>query len=141
MTTKPRIKKKYYTVAEANAALPLLRSILRDITELAASLRDRDHRLTRLQTAGNVDRAHQEEIQHFTAEFESDQQRMKDYEQELRNLQVELKDYFTGLIDFPCWMDDREVFLCWRLGEPEVSHWHELDAGFAGRQKLPRINS
>ena len=51
-------------------------------------------------------------------------------------LDVELKDYFTGLIDFPCWMDDREVYLCWRLGEPEVAHWHELDAGFAGRQKL-----
>ena len=71
--------------------------------------------------------------------FESDQQRMQDYEQELRTLHIELKDYFTGLIDFPCWMDGREVFLCWRLGEPEVSHWHELDAGFAGRQKLPRI--
>ena len=49
---------------------------------------------------------------------------------------IELKDYFTGLIDFPCRMDGREVYLCWRLGEPEVGHWHELDAGFAGRQKL-----
>ena len=39
---------------------------------------------------------------------------------ELRQLGVELKDYFTGLIDFPCWMDGREVYLCWRLGEPEV---------------------
>ena len=33
-------------------------------------------------------------------------------------------------------MDDHEVYLCWRLGEPEVGHWHDLDAGFAGRQKL-----
>ncbi len=61
---------------------------------------------------------------------------MREYEQELRKLGVELKDYFTGLIDFPCWMDGREVYLCWQLGEPEVAHWHELDAGFAGRQKL-----
>jgi hypothetical protein len=139
MTTKRKIKKRYYTVAQANAALPLLRSILRDISELAASLQDRHQRLVHLQNAGRIDEAHHEEIQHIVSEFESDQEHMKDYEKELQSLNVELKDYFTGLIDFPCWMDDREVYLCWRLGEPEVSHWHELDAGFQGRRKLPRI--
>ena len=41
-----------------------------------------------------------------------------------------------GLVDFPSRLDGRTVFLCWRLGEPEVLHWHELDAGFAGRQPL-----
>ena len=70
------------------------------------------------------------------AEFERDQQRMHEYEEELKNLGIELKDYDTGLIDFLCWMDGREVYLCWRLGESEVSHWHEIDAGFAGRQRL-----
>ena len=58
-------------------------------------------------------------------------------EDELRKLGVELKDHNTGLIDFPCRMGDREVYLCWRLGEPEVGYWHEVNAGFAGRQKLP----
>ena|SRR5438105_3294912 len=139
MTTKAKVKKKYYSVAEANATLPLLRSILRDITELAISLQDRHERLTRLQSSGNVDRAHQEEIQHVTAEFEKDQERMRAFEEELGALQVQLKDYFTGLVDFPCRMDGKEALLCWRLGEPEVAHWHELDAGFAGRKKLPRI--
>ena len=140
MAIKDRTKKRYYTVAQANATLPLLRSILRDITELAHDIQDRQHRLDRLQDSGTVDTAHQEEIQHIIAQFESDQERMTEYERELRNLQVELKDYVTGLVDFPCRMNDREVYLCWRLGEPEVSHWHELDAGFAGRQKLPRIS-
>jgi hypothetical protein len=140
MTTKHKTKKKHYTVSEANATLPLLRSILRDITELAADLEERHQRLACLKNARNVDSAHQEEIQQIVADFERDQERMKDYEQELRNLHVELKDYFTGLVDFPGLMDGREVFLCWRLGEPEVGYWHELDAGFAGRQKLPRIS-
>ena len=45
-------------------------------------------------------------------------------------------DYDKGLIDFPSLHDGREVYLCWRLGEPQVAYWHELDAGFAGRQKL-----
>jgi hypothetical protein len=140
MPTKDKTKKKFYTVAQANATLPLLRSILRDITELAHDIQERQQRLARLQDAGAIDKAHDEEIQHIITQFENDQERMTGYEQELRNLQIELKDYVTGLIDFPCWMNEREVYLCWRLGEPEVSHWHELDAGFTGRQKLPRIS-
>jgi hypothetical protein len=54
----------------------------------------------------------------------------------LKNLGVELKDYFTGLVDFPSRLEGREVYLCWRFEEAEVCHWHELNAGFAGRQKI-----
>lgn len=136
MTTKDTTDKRYYSVAEANAMLPLLRSILRDITELAVSLEDRHQRLLRLKNSGSVDRAHAEEVQEVVAEFERDQERMRDFEDELRNLQVELKDYVTGLVDFPCWLDGREVYLCWRLGEAEVSHWHELDAGSERKRRL-----
>jgi hypothetical protein len=139
MVTKNKTKKKYYTVAEANATLPLLRSILRDITELAVSLQERYERLTHLRNGGAGESSDQEEIQEIDKEFEHDQERMKDFENELRTLQVELKDYFSGLVDFPSMMDGREVYLCWRLGEPEVGHWHDLESGFAGRQKLPRI--
>jgi hypothetical protein len=41
-----------------------------------------------------------------------------------------------GLVDFPALWDGRLVYLCWKLGEPEVLYWHEIDAGFAGRQPL-----
>ena len=135
---RAKARKKYFTVEEANATLPLLRVILRDITFLAQDLRDRHQRLLRLQSSGNIDKAHEEEIQHGIEEFERDQDRMRDYENELKQLHVELKDYFTGLVDFPCWRDGREVYLCWRLDEPEVAHWHDLDAGFSGRQRLPQ---
>jgi hypothetical protein len=133
---KPK-RKKFYTVEEANAALPLLRSILRDVTELARDLRDRHERLARVPvTAGSHKDAYREELEEIQADLERGQEKMHEYEQELKNLNVELKDYYTGLVDFPCWMDDRAVYLCWRLGEPEVAHWHAMDAGFAGRQKL-----
>jgi len=128
--------KKFYTIDEANATLPLLRSILRDITELAHELRERNDRLNRVQSAKAMGDAHREEVQEMLAEMERGQECMREYEQELKKLNVELKDYFTGLIDFPCWMDDRAVLLCWRLGEPEIGFWHELDSGFAGRRKL-----
>ena len=48
----------------------------------------------------------------------------------------ELKDLASGLIDFPTIWEGREVRLCWKLGEPQVKHWHELEAGFDGRQSL-----
>jgi hypothetical protein len=130
--------RKYFTVAEANALLPLLRSILRDVTELAGDLRDRHERLARLESTPreSLGDAYKEELQQIQAEFERDQERMREYEAELKSLGVELKDYYTGLVDFPCRMDGRDVYLCWRVGEPDVAHWHELDAGFAGRRKL-----
>lgn len=135
-TSRPRAKKKHYTVDEANAMLPLLRVILRDVTELANDLRDRYERLTRLQQGKGLDKAHQEEVQQLIQEFERGQDRMREFEQELEDLGVELKDYYTGLIDFRHLHEGREVYLCWKLGEDEVAHWHELNTGFAGRQKL-----
>jgi hypothetical protein len=130
--------KKYFTVAEANATLPLLRAILRDITALARDLHERHERLARLRPSkrGAIGEAYDEELREVEAEFERDQERMREYVQELDGLGVLLKSPDTGLIDFPCWMDNREVYLCWQLGEDEVAHWHELGAGFAGRQRL-----
>jgi hypothetical protein len=130
--------KKLFTVSEANAMLPLVRAVVRDVTELARAWRERQERLNRLQPGkrGSLSDAHQEELLQVQAEYERDQERMREYERELQQLGVELKDYFTGLIDFPAWMDGREVYLCWRLDEPTVAYWHELQAGVAGRQKL-----
>jgi hypothetical protein len=130
--------KRYFTVAEANATLPLLRSILRDVTMLARDLHERQERLAQVQSPlrGKTTDAYREEVEQIQAEFDRDQERMREYEEELKSLGIELKDYLTGLVDFPSRMNDREVYLCWRLGEPEVAHWHELEAGFAGRQKL-----
>jgi len=134
----PKKGKKYFTVAEANNMLPLVRVIVRDISELAEQLRERHERLTR-QRPGDRSRlsdAHDEELQQAQTELERGQAKMQEYEGELKKLGIELKDYFTGLIDFPSVMNGRVVYLCWRLGESEVAHWHELEAGFAGRQKL-----
>jgi hypothetical protein len=136
--SKPSTGKKHFTAAEANATLPLVRAIIRDIMALALDLRDRQERLARLRAKdrGVLGPAYQEELLQVEEGLERDQERMQQYEEELRDLGVELKDYFTGLVDFPCRMNGREVYLCWRAGEPEVAYWHELDAGFAGRQKL-----
>jgi hypothetical protein len=130
--------KRFFTLVEANSMLPLLCSILRDVTRLAAALQDRRERLHQLHrgNSSSPGRAHYEEVEQVETEFERDREQMEEYEKELKDLGVELKDYFVGLIDFPAVMDNRKIYLCWRLGEPEVGHWHEVDAGFAGRQPI-----
>jgi hypothetical protein len=135
---RPLGKRKMFTPEQANAALPLVKVIVQDISNLARSLRDRQERITRLDGGkrGGLADAYREELQQVQTEMERDDERMQEYLRELTDLGIELKDPFSGLIDFPAWMNGHEVYLCWRLGEPEVTYWHEMDAGFAGRQKL-----
>ncbi|MFZ1039891.1 MAG: DUF2203 domain-containing protein [Anaerolineales bacterium] len=49
---------------------------------------------------------------------------------------AQVKDINTGLLDFPALREDREVYLCWKYGEDQIAFWHEIDAGFAGRQPI-----
>ena len=136
---KPARGKKYFTPDEANAALPLVRAIVRDIAALAPALFERRQWLERHEPGS--DDPYSEELQQLRAEYERDYDRMMEYVEELAGLGVQVKDPLTGLVDFPCWLGNREVYLCWRLGEDEVGHWHEVDAGFAGRQKLKVTSS
>jgi hypothetical protein len=130
------VGQKVFSLAEANAALPLIRVIVRDITALAAEMRDRHQRWQRLTSSGSLDQAHQEEVQHMAEDLEVGQEKMESLIEELRSLHVEMKDPFTGLVDFPCVMEGRVVYLCWKMDEAQVAHWHELWTGFAGRKKL-----
>ena len=82
------------------------------------------------------DDLYSEELAQTQNELEVEGERLQSYVDELKNLGVELKSDEIGLCDFRSLMNGREVYLCWRLGEPAVMFWHELDAGFSGRQKL-----
>jgi hypothetical protein len=55
---------------------------------------------------------------------------------ELQAMEVVLRDLERGLVDFPAMRDGREVYLCWEAGEPAIEFWHDLDAGYGGRQPL-----
>jgi hypothetical protein len=54
----------------------------------------------------------------------------------LQDLGIEVKDIATGLIDFPALRDGRAIYLCWKYNEESIQFWHEMDAGFAGRQLI-----
>lgn len=59
----------------------------------------------------------------------------------LQETGVHIKDLDAGLCDFPYRHDGRVVYLCWKLGEPEIAWWHELTTGFQGRQPLEELRS
>jgi hypothetical protein len=54
----------------------------------------------------------------------------------LSEREVVLRDLDRGLVDFPALRDDREIYLCWIDGEEDISFWHDLDAGYAGRRPV-----
>jgi len=56
------------------------------------------------------------------------------------SLDLLAKDLGTGLVDFPSWLNDREINLCWRFGERRIRFWHGLDEGFASRKPLPGLS-
>lgn len=138
---------KLFTVDEANAMLPLVRAIATDLAELSRDVIERRQRLSQLIAHGEQDHGEQDDERNSSDpyksesvqirdELENDARRLQDYVDELRQLGVEPKSAPEGLVDFPATMDDRRIYLCWKLGEPEVLYWHELDAGFPGRQPL-----
>lgn len=133
--------RKLYTVEEANRTLPLVRSIVGDIVDLYHDVHARKERLNNVRqlrgaSSRDNDSVYSEELEQMEREIDGDIERLKEYAAELDGLGIELKDPITGLIDFYSEMDGRIVYLCWKMGEQEVAHWHELDAGFAGRQSL-----
>ncbi|HET6884302.1 MAG TPA: DUF2203 domain-containing protein [Pirellulales bacterium] len=138
MSGKPWKNRKVFTVEEANAALPLVRAITKDLAELSRDVIDRRERLSLLLKGRERDKRdlYGEELAQVQEELETDSERLRAYVEELRELGVEPKDGPEGLVDFPAVMEGRAVYLCWKLGEPEVLYWHDLEAGFRGRQSL-----
>jgi len=127
---------RLFTVEEANRTLPLVRKIVEDIV-----VQHRRWRETILELDLLASTARGDEPQDRTTELEREAQvlarEIDGYKRELEALSIQLKDSRLGLVDFPSEMNGRHVLLCWRLGEPDIQYWHEVDNGFAGRQPLP----
>jgi len=138
MATSSGRPRKQFTIEQANAMLPLVRAITEDLTNLAREVVERRQRVDLL-TAGRDLQSKDPYVGELAAveeELKRDMTRIQGYVKELEDLGVEPKGAVDGLVDFPSSMDGRSVYLCWKLGEPEVLYWHEIDAGFVGRQPL-----
>ena len=131
-TTDARV----FTVTMANRALPLVRRIVADIVQEYPRWRDLVARYELLSAGSKPEWGESEDMQKVHREIERFAERIESYRKELEQVGVHLKDAETGLIDFYGLHEGRLVCLCWKLGEEKVAHWHELEAGFAGRQPI-----
>ena len=129
---------KYFTRDEAEALLPRVESLLREIQTLREQVVEQEERLAeyRVKLMGNGHQ-HGDEMQHIQVGVMSANAEITRRVRNIAALGVLVKDLDTGLIDFPTLRDGHEVYLCWRLGEgSRIAWWHEVDSGFAGRQPL-----
>lgn len=126
---------RLFTVEQANRTLPLVRRIVEDVVAHHRRWRETIMELDLVASAARSDDAQTraEELEQRALGFARE---LDEYQRELAALGIQLKDPRLGLVDFPAELDGRQVLLCWHLGEPEVRFWHEVDAGYAGRQPL-----
>ncbi len=128
---------RYFTVTEANEALPRLRQWLARLQAKRRRMAKVQAKLAELTAKAAADGNLIEEEVHAT---QREAQRLTDELNEviarINGPGCDLKDIDQGLVDFPALRQGREVYLCWRLGEEQVAFWHEVQAGFAGRQPL-----
>jgi hypothetical protein len=124
-----------YTPEQASRTLPLVRKIVEDIVTLHRKWRDTILDLELVASGERADAPH-ERVVALERQAQALAREIDACQRELEDLDIELKDRRLGLIDFPSEMNGRPILLCWHVGEPEVQFWHEVDAGYAGRQPL-----
>jgi len=127
--------KRIFSVEQANRMLPLVGRIVQDIV----TYHERwlqvvgEFEVANLSGAATTEPQRVFELQRAAERIASD---IQGFIGELEGLGVEFKSFDLGLVDFPSERDGRTVLLCWKLNEPEVAHWHEVEAGYGGRQPL-----
>jgi hypothetical protein len=127
---------KYFTLEEANRTLPLVKRIVRDIVEEYRGWKEHVFRYELVAASSTAERGESADQVALRGEVDRSAQRINNFVEELARVGCVFKGFDEGLVDFYSKHDDREIFLCWKLGEEAVGHWHEVDAGFAGRQPL-----
>ena len=127
---------KLFELDEANAAVPLLETLVARLQRGALHLQEE---MTRLAAETGVDVADlsAEDLVRQRPAARVLIEELDGIVREIESSGAHLKDVKLGLVDFPTEREGEIVYLCWQSGEPEVAFWHRTDEGFAGRQPLP----
>ena len=131
---------RFYAIDEANASIPDVERILvalRDQREDLITFRDRAIGLTPEDGEAPAEAA--EELRRIRLRMQGLIDQMQAGVARLVELDIQLRDIKSGLIDFPALLAGRPIWLCWRLGEPDVQHWHAVDEGFSSRRPLDEL--
>ena len=116
---------KYFSPHEASSTLPLVRKIVKDILDCGFEIRTIAESL-----AGNIE--DNPEIQNLNG-------KMRGFFRELEEIGCQYKDwnFSIGLVDFPSVINGEKVLLCWRSDEEDITYFHGIYDGYAGRKRIP----
>jgi hypothetical protein len=124
------VHERHFTREEANALLPQLTALLTQLREAKDELIDTEAHEALSEAAptnGGGDEGRRVGVAFLEV------RRMLET---VERAGLVLRDIDRGLVDFPALMDDREIYLCWELGEDEIGYWHNLEGGYGGREPL-----
>jgi len=121
---------KHYTLEEARALLPSVRQWLEELGHHQERLKTLDKRVGQIMASGDdAGGPSVNQLVRILAQCKTVLQRF-------RSREIQIKDLNRGLLDFPSWRDGREIFLCWEKDEDDIEYWHDLESGYAGRERL-----
>lgn len=122
---------RYFTLEEANSMLETIRPLVEEIMRIHAGIvRRQPEAWPAVERAAGNGGSRAASL--LVPEFD----RLRSLVHQVQWEGILIKDMGIGLLDFPSLRDGREVYLCWQHGEPNIRFWHDIDAGFAGRQPL-----
>jgi hypothetical protein len=133
------VAERYFTAEEANETLALVRPLAEELVSHRRALLAAEERRADLdrRIAGNGEALDARDLVDLEARITREAAELASCVVRIQDLGVLVKDLDRGLMDFPALRGDEEVLLCWQVGEENVTHWHGLEEGFAGRKPLP----
>jgi hypothetical protein len=124
-------EERIFSRDEANQMLPRLRPLLAELRGEWLRIQELNPEIQKLREKISMDAYSPHGVEYV--ELVS---RLTLLMEQIRDLGVFVKDVDKGLCDFPYRMKDRIVYLCWQVGEDSIEYWHDIEAGFAGREPL-----
>jgi len=122
---------RYFTLQEASETLNAIRPMMEELVSISQKIIARQPEIWPVieKSAGNGGNP---TLSKLVQDFE----RLDELLHHIQDLGVLIKDMSIGLLDFPALREEHEVYLCWKVGEEEITYWHEVEDGFAGRQPI-----
>jgi hypothetical protein len=130
---------RYFTVPQAERVLPKVKQHLEDAlfqkSEYQSAHDEMESVLDRIRSSGGA-QVDPGSMRRMKTQREESVAKLQAAMEAINELGAQVKDLDIGLIDFLSLYQDREVCLCWKLGEGGIDFWHGTDEGFRGRKKI-----
>ncbi len=125
---------KYFSIEEARDVLDEIEPKIQEIIELKHDLDALGFDLTSNSSYSDVD---PDRIDEVTGKIDRIEELLKNIEE--KGILFKDPTFELGIVDFPYLRDDKEVYLCWMLGEDDLKYWHYIEDGMKGRQPINEL--